>query len=61
MKRKYYTSSEIVEFATINKATCTFASLAIRSFTFTNRVGRSCKVVFDRIEPCVWQKKIVKK
>ena len=60
MKKKYYTSSEVIEFATQNKAACTHASMAFRSFTFTNRVGRSCKVVFDRIDHCVWRKKIVK-
>ena len=57
MKKKFFTSAEIIEFATVNKATCVHASMAFRSFTFTNRVGRSCKVVFNRVDPCVWEKK----
>lgn len=61
MKKKYYTKAEIVEFATKNKATCTHASLAFSSFIFTNRVGRTCKVAFDRVDHGVWQKKILKK
>jgi len=60
MTKKYYTSSEIIEFATKNKAACTFASLAIRTFTYTNKQGRFCLVSFSRVEPLVWVKRIRK-
>jgi hypothetical protein len=60
MTKKYYTSAEIIEFATKNKAACTFASLAIRTFTYTNRQGRFCLVSFSRVEPLVWVKRIRK-
>jgi hypothetical protein len=60
MKKKYYTSAEIIEFATKNSAACTFASLSLRVFKYWTAKG-SYEVKFHRVEPLVWQKKIVKK
>jgi hypothetical protein len=60
MKRKYYTSTEILEYAQKMGATCTFASLAVRVFKVSTNKGQ-CEVRFVRVEPCVWQKKIVRK
>ena len=60
MKRKYYTSTEIIEYAQKVGAVCTFASLQVRVFQVTTSKGQ-CEVRFIRVEPCVWQKKIVRK
>jgi hypothetical protein len=60
MTKKFYTSGEIIEFATKNKAACTFASLATRTFTYTNKGGLFCLVQFDRVEPLVWKKRVRK-
>ena len=60
MKKKYYTSTEIIEYAEQAKAVCTFASLSLRVFKGWTAKG-SYEVKFHRVEPCVWMKKIVKK
>jgi hypothetical protein len=60
MKKKYYTTPEIVEYAEQNKAICTFASLSLRVFKGWTAKG-SYEVKFHRVEPCVWMKKIVRK
>jgi hypothetical protein len=60
MKKKYYTSTEIIEYAEQNKAVCTFASLSLRVFKGWTAKG-SYEVKFHRVEPCVWQKRIVRK
>ena len=60
MKKKYYTSTEILEYAESAKAVCTFASLSVRVFKGWTAKG-SYEVKFHRVEPCVWEKKIVKK
>lgn len=60
MKKKYYTSAEIIEFAAKNNAACTFASLGLRVFKYWTAKG-SYEIKFHRVEPLVWQKKIVKK
>jgi hypothetical protein len=60
MKKKYYTSAEIMEYAEQVGAVCTFASVNLRIFKGWTAKGRY-EVKFHRIEPCVWQKKIVKK
>ena len=60
MKKKYYTSSEIINYAEETGAVCTFASLSIRVFKGWTAKG-SYEVKFHRVEPCVWEKKIVRK
>ena len=60
MKKKYYTSTEIIEYAEQNKAVCTFASLGLRIFKGWTAKG-SYEVKFHRVEPCVWEKRIVRK
>jgi len=60
MKKKYYTTPEIVEYAEQTGATCTFASLGLRVFKGQTAKGQY-EVRFVRVEPCVWQKKIVRK
>jgi hypothetical protein len=60
MKKKYYTSTEIIEYAEQVGAVCTFASLQLRVFKGWTAKG-SYEVKFHRIEPLVWEKKIVRK
>jgi hypothetical protein len=60
MKKKYYTSTEIIEYAEQVGAVCTFASLGLRVFKGLTAKG-SYEVKFHRIEPLVWEKKIVRK
>jgi hypothetical protein len=60
MKKKYYTSTEIIEYAEQVGAVCTFASLGLRVFKGWTAKG-SYEVKFHRIEPLVWEKKIVRK
>ena len=50
MKKKYYTSSEILEYAEQAKAVCTFASLSLRVFKGWTAKG-SYEVKFHRVEP----------
>jgi len=59
MKKKYYTSTEIVEYAERNSAVCTFASLALRVFKGWTDKGQY-EVKFYRVEPCVWRKELVR-
>jgi hypothetical protein len=60
MKKKYYTSTEIIEYAEQNKAVCTFAGLNLRVFKgWTTKGGYEVK--FHRVEPCVWEKRVVRK
>jgi hypothetical protein len=60
MKKKYYTTPEIIEYAEGVKAVCTFASLSLRVFKGWTAKG-SYEVKFHRVEPCVWEKRIVRK
>lgn len=60
MEKKYYTTTDIRAYALRNKATYTHASLAFITLTFTNRLGRSCKVAFDRVDALVWKKKNIR-
>ena len=60
MKKKYYTSTEILEYAEQVGAVCTFASLGLRVFKGWTAKG-SYEVKFHRVEPLVWEKKIVRK
>jgi hypothetical protein len=60
MKRKYYTSTEILEYAQKNNAACISASVSLRVFRYWTAKGQY-EVKFYRVEPCVWEKKIVRK
>jgi len=60
MTTKYYTSSEIIQYAERMGAICTFASVNLRVFKGWTSKGRY-EVKFIRVEPTVWDKRLVKK
>ena len=60
MKKKYYISSEISEYAKRNKAVCTFGGLNLRVFKGWTAKG-SYEVKFHRLDAFVWEKRLVRK
>lgn len=58
--KRFFTTPEIIEAAERNNLTCTFASVNLRVFQGWNRKGRKVEIKFHRVEPCVWEKKVVR-